>query len=356
MPVYKVLVYTDTHGRDNDFETIKGFVRANRLMFKDLNNFIVDMGITHAISAGDLMDKGYGSTMATINDTRRISSMTEALKGNHYLVRGNHFFHERDSNPEMGFIQPHPTITPREPVDIDKPLLKSPDYFVLGNVQFSLFHWNEDGTGFIQEKQPGVKYHIGIYHHENMVPTSVRKKVGVTTVVGDGYLKDTLRNVSFAVCGHVHGVGGLNYVEVDGRKVPVMVPGSLALTSTHMGEYHTHVELPVFIVDTEKGTLTYKTYKFSLHTECLRMYRDKKLDLDGVDVNEKHIREKRELNSKNKIERKNIDTGLRAGATLDDYLSSCNYNEREKALINTMINRPLKIMEAVRLGVEENDL
>lgn len=102
----RILFVSDLHKRDCDFSTIAGYTKAVDAVQRDILSFIKQKGITHLVSLGDWYDKGYRSINRSNNDRNLDEDLSKAVNGNFYICLGNHFFLERDNNPEMYLIQP----------------------------------------------------------------------------------------------------------------------------------------------------------------------------------------------------------------------------------------------------------
>ena len=274
----KSIIYTDRHKRDKDFETIGNYLKMTHLISMDLLNYVKTNNITYGISAGDLYDKGFSEVGPSYKDSLDDIKLSEALKGNSYITIGNHLFLDRDRNPELYLIQPNDKYKPKTPVEITEQVIKCVDYIIIGNVQFSFFHFTKDDAKmYIRKREPGVKYHVGIYHDDCVVPMSVRKACGIAATTNNDYLAAVYADIDFAIVGHIHTKIGMTNLILNGRKVPILIPGALTITKNQPSEIHTSVELPVFTIDDEDPDypLTIDLVPFSLHTEVLQFHKKK---------------------------------------------------------------------------------
>jgi metallophosphoesterase superfamily enzyme len=108
----RVLFISDLHKRYKDSTSIKGQLEVQQKIQEDIINFNKSYGVTHNIILGDWYDRGFhglGQAFGAIEMDRRIS---ESVNGNVYLCVGNHFYLERDENPEM-YIMKNTTWTRR---------------------------------------------------------------------------------------------------------------------------------------------------------------------------------------------------------------------------------------------------
>ena len=346
-----VLVYTDRHKRDRDFETIGNYVTVSRMIDKDLQNTVREKNITHLISTGDDYDKGYRATHATYNDIMTETELTASVNGNRYEAIGNHLFLERDSNPEMYLIQPCAKYPTKFKVEQEKPLIKVVDTLIVGCVQFSFFHFDKDNKNYVAERDPNVKYHIGIYHDDCVVPSSVRQKVGMKTGVNSSYLTKIFANIDIAVVGHIHFAIGQVNIDLPSlsKKVPMFIPGSLALTSTHPGEFHTSVNLPLFKIT--ETSLTLELVNFNLYTNKLSFHKKKTKEIP---------KELAVLLGDLAVDSLTAEASLqlKLGVTksVTDYMTSHGCSELQKAIyehaaINSLSLKKLEQM----VGVESNE-
>lgn len=271
----RILFLTDLHKRDADFTTITGYTEAIDKVQDDILTTVRNLGVTHIIVGGDWYDKGYRSINRTFNDMNYDKLISDSVNGNVYICRGNHLYLERDSNPEMYLIQPCAAMPPIHPIKTpEEPLFKSPDVLQIGPLQISLFHFDKSNKQYIRARNPETTFHVGVFHDDCVVPTSVRAMSGDHGITSTTALASYYENLDFAVCNHIHMACGLVRVQANGREVPVMVPGSLCITKNKTSELHSSVNLPVITLE-DDNTVKVQTTTMSLHTECLKLY-DKK--------------------------------------------------------------------------------
>lgn len=271
---YKVLFVPDLHKRDLDFSTINGYTDAIDAVQADILQFIKDRGITHLVSLGDWYDKGYRSINRANNDRNWDEALSAAVNGNFYICLGNHFFLERDNNPEMYLIQPSELYKPTHPIYAEAPIIQAPPFLQIGGVRISLFHYSKTRKNYKAELDGSVKYHVGIYHDEVVVPSFAQKAGGLINGTPGYAIEDTLANVSLAIVGHIHKPVGVIKVPVNGREVPMIIPGSLANTSNGP-QFHESVKCPVLEISEGVDKPACLLYNFSLHCELLRLYKRK---------------------------------------------------------------------------------
>lgn len=269
----RILFLGDLHKRDVDFTTIKGYTTAVDMVQADILSFIKDKGVTHLVSLGDWYDKGYRSINRCANDRNFDEELAAAVNGNFYICLGNHFFLERDNNPEMYLIQPSELHKPTHAIYAKKPVIQAPAYFRVGSVQVSLFHYHKTNKDYRATLDPSVKYHIGVYHDEIVVPTYAQKAGGLINGTPAQNVQAILDNVNFAIVGHIHKPVGYIKVPMGDRDVPMFIPGSLANTSNGP-QFHESVNLPVVDID-DDDKVSCSLFTFSLHCEVLKLYQRK---------------------------------------------------------------------------------
>lgn len=269
-----ILFAPDLHKRDVDFSSIRGFIEATELVQLDLINALNKYDNCVFVQLGDWYDKGYRSTGRVFTDSYYDGLIAKAAKGGAYICLGNHFFLERDSNPEMYIIQPSYLYQPRTKVPMCEPVFKTAPYITIGNVQISFFHFSKNDKNYVQPLQPGMKYHIGVYHDDCVLPADIRSKAGYFGSTSNDYLNNIYANIDVAICGHVHAkIGTSIYSMNGGRTVPIIVPGALGITENKEILKHTEVDCPVIWVDEETGTFELKYETISTHMEVLKFYK-----------------------------------------------------------------------------------
>jgi len=267
----RILCIPDLHKRYIDSANIKGQVMAIKHVQQDLINLNTSYEFTHNILLGDWYHKGYhsvGHAWSDIQDDRKLS---ESVNGNVYLTIGNHAYLERDNNPEMYVIQPNDLIHPSFDIATpDKPIFNVVPQLQIGNVQIDFFHFSKINKDYIAPRNPGVTYRIGIYHDDCVVPGWVREKEGyLSGSVSQVYLNKIYEDIDLAIIGHIHTEIGVVKVELNnGRTVPLIIPGSLGITSSAENQRHAYVKLPVLEIE-DDSTVSFKQIKQSTHLECM---------------------------------------------------------------------------------------
>jgi DNA repair exonuclease SbcCD nuclease subunit len=265
----KILVLNDWHWRDTDFKSIRGYTDATTATFKDVVAYMKNNGVTHLILGGDTIDKGYRSAFATFEHTMMMLEMNECVNGEVYNCIGNHLFLERDNNPEMYWIQPSDLAKPKRKLHVTRQLMKTVPFLCLGNTQISFFHYTKEHKAYVQELQPGMRNHIGIYHDSNVVPSTVLKNVypDMKHNTTAEYLDHIYRNVDVAIVAHIHKPLGRFQVDTLSRTLTVWCPGSMAVTKFSPVEIHEFVEAPIIEIDDTGMSLS--SARFDLHIELL---------------------------------------------------------------------------------------
>lgn len=270
----RILFLGDLHKRDVDFSTIQGYTKAVDAVQHDILKFIQQAGITHLVSLGDWYDKGYRSINRYSNDRNLDEALSRAVNGNFYICLGNHFFLERDNNPEMYLIQPSEVYRPSHGIYTSgTPILRAVDSLRIGSVQISFFHYSKSDKYYYRDIPSDVTYHIGVYHDTSVVPSAIQKAGGMVGGAPSFQMDALLANVNLAIVGHLHKPVGNFRVPVRGREIPMIIPGSLANTAAG-NTYHESVKLPVIEVG-DDDTVKCQLYQFSLHCELLHLYKKK---------------------------------------------------------------------------------
>ncbi len=260
--------------RDSDFKTIGGFVSATDAVTEDIIDFVKKEEVTDILHTGDVFDKGYRSIHASYSHENQLRYLSELVEGRFYLTLGNHFFIERDSNPEIYMIQPHEKYKPKEKIWSRDPIIQVVDKVMIGCVQFSFLHFDKENKDYISRRYPDAKHHVGVYHDDILVPPSVRKKLGIFYNTTSEYLRMVFGNIDTAFMGHIHTPIGVETIVVDGKQIPMIMPGSLAITKSD--ELHLAVKLPLWTITDTAWQLEF--VEFKLHAEKLKFY-DKKQNI-----------------------------------------------------------------------------
>lgn len=263
----------DLHKRDVDFNSIKGYREALDCVQEDILEHLQTLSDGMLVSMGDWYDKGYRSTGRVFSDAYYDREISRAVNGEAYICLGNHFFLERDSNPEMFMIQPSYLYTPREQVPMKEPIFRTTPYVVVGGVQISFFHFNKTDKNYVQPLAPGVKYHIGVYHDDCVLPSDIRAAAGYYGTTSNEYLNNIYSNVDLAICGHIHvAVGTRTLTLTSGKTVPLVVPGALAITENKEAVKHKTVDCPQVTIN-DDGTFNLGFVTMSTHMEKLKFYK-----------------------------------------------------------------------------------
>ena len=335
----RVLFLSDLHKRDTDFTTINGYTKAIDAVQNDILNFIHQNGVTHLISLGDWYDKGYRSVRRTFNDAYWDMQLSNAVNGNFYICRGNHLYIERDSNPEMYLIQPCEAMPLSESIKTpETPIIKSPDYIVINGIQISLFHFTKDNKLYVRSLDTAAKFHIGVYHDDCVVPSSVRAAsgdMGKTLAVSN---ERYFANVDVAIVGHIHMPIGKIDINLHNKRVPMFIPGSLCITKNKATEIHQEVGLP-FITVNDDGSFKFQLANFSLHTELLHLYtKTEAKTFDAITNNQNTVRDIKEMSS---------NLTLSSDDTLVSTLISMGFNDKHLQVVQRASTVGLTADEAV---------
>lgn len=279
----RILFLTDLHKRDTDFTTVVGYTQAIDAVQEDILSFIARNKVTHVVIGGDWYDKGYRNINRTFNDVNYDKLLSDSVNGNVYICRGNHLYLERDSNPEMYLIQPCAAMPPIHPIKLpETSVFQSPDTIQIGPLQISLFHFSKENKCYRAERNPETTFHIGVYHDDVMLPSSVRNLYGDKGLTSSYDLQYYFDNIDLGVCNHIHTAIGQVKIPLVTKSIPVFIPGSLCITKNQASELHDHVELPVITLE-DDNTVRVSLANFSLHLEMLKLYKKKEVTKELFD-------------------------------------------------------------------------
>lgn len=335
----KILFITDMHKRWRESESIKNSIPVQQQVQEDIIEFNKANGITHNILGGDWYDRGFhglGQAWGAIEMDRRLS---KSVNGNVYLCIGNHFYLERDENPEMYIIQPNEWLKPQAPIPLpDEPIFKVVPRLQIGPVQIDFFHFNKMNKEYVASVEEGTTFHIGVYHDENCVPGYVREMEGFHGTSSQSYYNYIYRNIDLALHGHIHSKIGLVTMDVEnGRKVPLYIPGSMSITQNKEVEKHTEVELPVIEIE-DDGTVNISTAKFSTHMDQLRFFASKKKK-DHTLVMDGYVSKEQLANM----------SGTMHYTSLQSFLSNKGYTPTHMKILDAAYNETLNIPELIKI-------
>lgn len=284
--IARVLITTDKHVRDTDFKNIKGYRKALRQNIRDQREYCLQNGVTHVIDTGDIADRGFKEISQAYSWEVEFRKWREHCEL--YSVIGNHLYLEMDSNPELYWIQPSPYIKPKdkEYVPPDEPLFITTDKLILGTFMFSFHHYSKTNKNYFVDRPPGITHHHAVYHDDTIIPSNIQKDYHITRNISSEYLQSVYANVDSATVGHIHKNYGLVMMYVNGREVPLDIPGSNCITNVGSKDMHNEVALPQYDIY-DDGTFEKSYVTFSLHLEMMRFYHPKKHDIPkeiiGVD-------------------------------------------------------------------------
>lgn len=341
----RVLLIYDRHKREDDFKTIKGFIEAQSKQTDEILKCIEEEGITHVIEMGDLYDRGYHKVGAQHADTMDEIAISDAVNGNYYGLIGNHLFLERDSNPEFYLIQPnnYAHLQPATKKKFRKQVIKVQDSLIIGNTQFSFFHYDKDNKNYIRPVAEGVKYHVGLYHDDEVVPNSVRAACNIPTQISSSYLNKIYSNVTIGFCAHVHVPIGKVYIQLsDGRKVPLFIQGSMLPTSSKESEIFQSVTLPILNIYEDSCNIS--TKEISCHIGDLKIYKDEDKITDSN--RDKYIA--KEYKAKATITKQEI-AAAKSCVTFKEYLNKIDADEGHAGLYDLALNNKLNDLNVLGL-------
>lgn len=334
----KILYISDFHKRWKDSESVKGALAVQRDIQEDLLREIPRLGITHIIIGGDWYDRGFHGLGPAFSETEMDRHLSALVDGRVYLCVGNHFFLERDENPEMYIIQPNNMLKPKfDMVHPDKPIFQVVPQLVIGDVQIDFFHFSKTNKNYWAPRKPGIKFHIGIYHDDSVVPGWVREAEGYSGSSTQVYFNKVFENIDMALCGHIHSkIGWCGIKLFDEREVPMCIPGVMRATKNVQCEKHKDVDLPVLTIE-DDSSVTLGSVKFST-------YVDKVMFSSVKPASKKAAKESRVLTTDSMIAKHSA-----ALASLGTYMSSRGYNPTSMRILDAARNGELSFGKAVTI-------
>lgn len=342
----RILFVTDFHKRYKDSTSIKGLLEVQQKQQEELIDFCVNNGVTHVVQVGDWYDRGFhgiGQAYGAIEMDRRLSA---AVNGNVYICIGNHFYLERDENPEMYIIQPNAFIKPQIPIAVpEKPIFNMVQKLKIGTVQIDFFHYNKLNKNYVAYRDPDTTFHIGVYHDDTVVPGWVREQEGYTGASTQAYMNQIYDNIDLAIHGHIHTKIGLTSMELpSGKKVPLFIPGALCITQNKENFKHRDVQLPLLDI-ADDSTVSLKKVTFDTHLSELRFYAPKKKKVHTL-VEEGLIGSKQLTLAPTSADLQSLPV----------FLTKKGYTRRHLNLVNAAIGDTLNLATAVSILAEVDEI
>lgn len=343
----KILYVSDMHKRWKDSESVKGILEIQNIQQQELIDYVKLNHITHVFLGGDWYDRGFHGLGYAFGQHEMDRRLSRAVNGEVYLCVGNHFYLERDENPEMYTIQPNELIKTELNIPLpETPIFKCVKQLIIGTVQIDFFHYSKTNKEYYTAVQPGITYHIGLYHDDLVCPAYVREMEGYHSNVGQDYYNKVFSNVDIALCGHIHSKVGLTQMTLlNGRNVPLYIPGSMHATRNVDIEKHSIVSLPVICID-DDSTITYHQADFNTHLDELRFYAGKKT--------KKREHEHVDAVVSNYINRAHTPQTARS---LGSYLQANGYTQGRLRFVESAMRGDLSFSNAVNLltALQEGD-
>lgn len=338
MRLARILFVSDLHKRYSDSTSIRNQVSVQNKIQNEIINFVEENEVTHIIQMGDWYDRGFhglGQAYGSIVLDRKLSDLVE---GRVYICVGNHFYLERDENPEMYIIQPNDFLHPSIEIPMpDKPIFQMVYQLNIGSVQIDFFHYNKLNKEYVSVRRPETKFHIGVYHDEVVVPGWVRETEGFTGASSQTYMNTIYANIDLAVHGHIHtAIGVTSIVLNNGKKIPLYIPGALCVTQNKEVFKHKEVQLPILDIY-DDDTIKLKAAKFSTHLDELEFHAPKKRQKKKVNTSQL---------SENNVQ---LNPSLEELQSLNSYLLKKGYDQYDMGLVNAALSDTLNLATAVRI-------
>ena len=252
----KVLVVTDIHLWYKDISTLKNSKELAERKVKDIITAVKENEIDHIILGGDVVHEGYKTDLIQFHSHYNLlQTLSNASRGENYLVCGNHAFLNASTNLELYINQPCSNTAYNPGGDIispDKPLFKMTDFIEVEGAIISMHSFNKvDKSYMTPDSVVQNKQHIGIYHDETFVTYSNDRK---EFIIKESALQTTFGNVDYAVINHIHMPKKSHY---NGSTIFIQ-PGSIGATSvTDVANFGEYTSLPVFTIEDGEVTLSY---------------------------------------------------------------------------------------------------
>lgn len=343
----KILFITDLHKRWKDSESIKGSMVVQQKIQEDIIAFNKSEGITHNVILGDWYDRGFHGLCQSWGATEMDRRVSASVNGNVYLCIGNHFYLERDENPEMYVIQPNPYIKPQYDIPLpEEPIFRVVPRLLIGRVLIDFFHFSKLNKEYVGSRNRDIKFHIGVYHDDATVPGWVSELDGYTGFSTQSYYNRVYSNIDLAIHGHIHSkIGVVKLPLDDGREVPLYIPGSLGITQNKDSMKHTDVDLPVIEID-DDSEVKISTAKFSNYLSDLRFVESKKK------------KKKKTLIAEGMLPVGDVAITAHSAsmASLSTYLMKKGYSETHMRIINEARNGTLTVPKVIRMLSEVKGL
>lgn len=308
----KILFIPDWHWREKDFRSIGGYVDLLYDSVDQIRDIIVSQKINYLVFLGDVFDGGYSDIGTYQSHINLLAGLVDLVNGEAYLNIGNHFFKQKQKNPEVYAIQP--TSIPNVEYRPDKrfmprpePILRVVQNLVVDSVQIAFHHFNEADKNYVTRRNYDVDYVVGVYHDDCTVPRTILDKLNLDVYSTNAYLERIYSGVDLAIHGHIH----VPFPIMKYGQTHVLIPGALLPTSNSAPYKHSAIQLPIISVDGPNYALSYVRYETRL---------DK---LQFFDIKERSI--EKETRILRKAASQNIGNGR--FVTLAEYINKKGHNK-----------------------------
>lgn len=344
----RVLFISDMHKGYKDPSSIKGRLVVQQRLQDDIIQFNKANNVTHNVIMGDWYDRGFhglGQAYGSIEMDRRLS---ESVNGNVYLCIGNHFYLERDENPEMYIIQPNKYIKPQIDIPVpNEPIFKLVPKLRVGPVQINFFHFNKLNKEYIAPRDSDTKFNIGVYHDDTVIPGWVREQEGYTGSATQAYFNQIYSNIDLALHGHIHTkIGAVTMDLLSGKKVPMFIPGVMCTPENKESFKHTDIQLPLVDIE-DDGSVKIRQATFKTYVSDMRFFSQNK------------TKKKTVVATPEEVLTANVTTPVSQAVELQSlpvFLTKKGYGNRHLNLVNAAIADTLNIATAVRILAEVDEI
>lgn len=328
----RILFIPDWHWREKDFRSIGGYVDLLYYSIDQIKKIIVEEKINYLVFLGDVFDCGYSDIAIYQSHINLLQSIVDLVDGEAYLNIGNHFFKQKQKNPEVYAVQP--TYIPNVEYKPDKrfmprpePILKVVQNLIVDSVQIAFHHFSETDKDYSTQRDYIVSYVVGVYHDECAVPRTILDKLNMDAYSSNAYLDRIYDGVDMAIHGHIHTPFPMaKYGETN-----VLVPGALLPTANATYYKHPVIQLPILSVDGPKYALSYARYTTGLDR------------LQFFDIKERAI--EKETRILRKAAEQNIGNGR--FVTLAEYVNKKGHNKSFLEIADKASRGPLSTEQVI---------
>lgn len=348
----------DLHKKAKDPTTIEGYVNCNEAVQRDVMRICDELQLTHFIHLGDWYDRGYvNDVAAALADTGLDIQMSTQMKGNFYGLIGNHLRLSMDSNPELHLIQPHDEYKSRRIVTRTEQVIKTPKMLRINDVQISFMHNlldEDDCLKYKPTREEWAKYHIALFHTQCIIPNAKLLEIGHGyNASSNTKIGQALEGVDMAIVGDIHNPLGQFRVPTVTGSCLMIVPGSLTNTDSGLRNRHTTINMPIVTIN-EDSTVKLQFLPFDLKTNLVT-FKQKNVEQSEAKIRALRGKSKERLYSNEDDAIALISNPDETVTSLNAFIQSQGYTERDKSLIRMVMTDPTKVGAMLAEFVKSTD-